>query len=66
MTDAMKWLDSTDYVVKYAWFGAATNADNLHGVGEANRLLDAGGKLTALSVMIRNRDFWSNADDMQG
>ncbi|RXK37179.1 hypothetical protein M231_05548 [Tremella mesenterica] len=48
MGQVTQWLDKTDYVVAYSWFGAVRNAANLHGVHHFNRLMNEEGKLTPL------------------
>ncbi|RXK37177.1 hypothetical protein M231_05546 [Tremella mesenterica] len=48
MNDVTTFMDDTPWVVKYAWFGAAANSFDLHGVAEANRLVDQSGTITAL------------------
>ncbi|WVQ80320.1 hypothetical protein IAT38_002425 [Cryptococcus sp. DSM 104549] len=48
MGQTTKWLDECDYVVKYAWFGAMRDANNLHGVHPFNRLMDEDGEITPL------------------
>nr|XP_018266844.1 uncharacterized protein I303_00822 [Kwoniella dejecticola CBS 10117]OBR89002.1 hypothetical protein I303_00822 [Kwoniella dejecticola CBS 10117] len=48
MQQTMTWLDEQDWVVKYAWFGAARNSLWLFGVYETNRLMDEAGELTNL------------------
>ncbi|KAL1407101.1 hypothetical protein Q8F55_006515 [Vanrija albida] len=48
MGQTTAWLDATDWIERFAWFGAVRNAYNLHGVHEFNRLMDADGELTAL------------------
>ncbi|WVQ93791.1 hypothetical protein IAU59_000869 [Kwoniella sp. CBS 9459] len=54
MEETMGWLDQQDYVVKYAWFGAARSSEHLHGVAEANRLMDTAGDLTPLGQQYMN------------
>jgi len=39
------WLDSTDFVERYAWFGAM---ENMQGVNQDNALMDPQGDITAL------------------
>lgn len=48
MGQATAWLDETDYISRYAWFGACRNGENLHGVHPFNRLMDEQGRITAL------------------
>lgn len=43
-----EWLDSQDWVIKYAWFGAMRDAKYLYAVSEVNRLLDVNGNVTPL------------------
>ncbi|WWC85957.1 uncharacterized protein L201_000827 [Kwoniella dendrophila CBS 6074] len=54
MEEAMTWLDQQDWVVKYAWFGAARAAENLHDVYETNRLMDESGAITELGRQYMN------------
>ncbi|KGB77290.1 hypothetical protein I307_00182 [Cryptococcus deuterogattii 99/473] len=48
MGQTTKWLDETDYVIKYCWFGAVRDTANLHGVHRFNRLMDENGEITPL------------------
>lgn len=45
--EALHMLDGKDFVVRYAWFGAATHAGSLGGVAPQNELAKDG-KLTAV------------------
>ncbi|ORX34700.1 hypothetical protein BD324DRAFT_127383 [Kockovaella imperatae] len=54
MTQTRQWMDSTDWIVKYAWFGAARNPDWLYDVAITNKLMDAGGQLTTLGKQWRS------------
>ncbi|CAD6588949.1 MAG: hypothetical protein TREMPRED_005206 [Tremellales sp. Tagirdzhanova-0007] len=49
MGQATKWLDETDYIIKYAWFGAVRDPENLHGVHPFNRLMDEQGEITSFT-----------------
>ncbi|WWD22445.1 hypothetical protein CI109_106936 [Kwoniella shandongensis] len=51
MADTMAWMDQQDWLVKYAWFGAARSSDFLYGVAETNRLIDQNGQITALGKL---------------
>jgi hypothetical protein len=44
---ATEWLDNTDWIERYAWFGAG-EAQDLYGVSTLNRLQFDDGSLTAL------------------
>ncbi|EIW67993.1 hypothetical protein TREMEDRAFT_32598 [Tremella mesenterica DSM 1558] len=48
MASTTQWLDSQDWVIKYAWFGAMRNPAFLYGVSQENQLMDTNGALTAL------------------
>ncbi|KAK1926149.1 hypothetical protein DB88DRAFT_480850 [Papiliotrema laurentii] len=48
MGQITQWLDQTDFIAKYSWFGAVRDGYNLHGVSPLNRLMDEHGELTAL------------------
>ncbi|KAK4686865.1 hypothetical protein P7C73_g3252, partial [Tremellales sp. Uapishka_1] len=48
MGQVTKWLDETEYVFKYSWFGAVIDPANLHGVHLHNRLMDEQGEITPL------------------
>ncbi|WWD22425.1 hypothetical protein CI109_106916 [Kwoniella shandongensis] len=48
MGQTTKWLDETDWIVKYSWFGAVRESNNLHGVHPFNRLMDEHGEITNL------------------
>ncbi|OWZ49228.1 hypothetical protein C351_06087 [Cryptococcus neoformans c8] len=48
MGQTTKWLDETDYIIKYCWFGAVRDTANLHDVHPFNRLMDEHGEITPL------------------
>lgn len=48
MDATTKWLDTTEYIYRYAWFTATRDANKMFGVSPANSLIDATGALTAL------------------
>jgi hypothetical protein len=54
MGQCTKWLDETEYIWRYAWFGACTDPFHLHGVHPFNRLMDNQGNLTPLGVQYVN------------
>ncbi|KDQ55080.1 glycoside hydrolase family 128 protein [Jaapia argillacea MUCL 33604] len=45
MNITQSFMDNTDWVERYAWFGAM---ENLQGVNPSNALMDSSGKITAL------------------
>ncbi|KAG8989715.1 hypothetical protein FRB94_014118 [Tulasnella sp. JGI-2019a] len=45
LKDMQSWMDSTDFVERYAWFGAM---ENMQGVNQGNALMDPQGKITSL------------------
>ncbi|ORY23620.1 hypothetical protein BCR39DRAFT_346299 [Naematelia encephala] len=48
MGQTTKWLDETEYIIRYAWFGAVRDLSHLHGVHPYNRLMDQHGEITPL------------------
>ena len=51
MGQTTSWMDETDYIVGYSWFGAVRDPYNLHGVHPFNRLMDEQGNVTPLSAV---------------